>query len=71
MDYHHHARFDGAWSSRQAAAKWVRRFKAEGMAGLADRNSRPQRLRQPVGPELAAHAAAMRRERWTGVRPPV
>jgi transposase len=54
--------------SRQTAAKWVRRFKAEGMAGLADRSSRPRRLRQPVGPELAARVAAMRRERWTGVR---
>jgi len=54
--------------SRQTAAKWVRRFKTEGMAGLADRSSRPHRLRQPTSPELAARVEAMRRERWTGVR---
>jgi len=54
--------------SRQTAAKWVRRFKAEGMAGLADRSSRPRRLRQPTSPELVARVEAMRRERWTGMR---
>ncbi len=48
--------------SRQTAAKWVRRFKAEGMAGLADRSSRPHRLRQPTSPELVARVEAMRRE---------
>ena len=54
--------------SRQTAAKWVRRFKTEGMAGLADRSSRPHRLRQPTSPELVARVEAMRRERWTGAR---
>src|SRR2546425_12561993 len=38
------------------------------MAGLADRNSRPHRLRHPTPPELVARVEAMRRERWTGVR---
>ena len=28
--------------------KWVGRFEAEGLAGLQDRSSRPQRLRQPT-----------------------
>jgi len=54
--------------SRQTAAKWVRRFQTEGMAGLVDRSSRPRRLRQPVALELVARVEAMRRERWTGVR---
>ena len=54
--------------SRQTAAKWVRRFRAEGMAGLADRSSRPHRLRQPTTPELMSRVETMRRERWTGVR---
>ena len=54
--------------SRQTAAKWVRRFKTEGMAGLTDRSSRPQRLRQPTAPELVTLVEAMRHERWTGAR---
>jgi len=54
--------------SRQTAAKWVSRFRAEGVAGLADRNSRPHRLRQPTTAELVARVEALRRERWTGVR---
>jgi transposase InsO family protein len=54
--------------SRQTAAKWVLRFREEGIAGLADRSSRPHRLRQPTTPELVARIEVMRRERWTGVR---
>ncbi len=54
--------------SRQTAAKWVTRFKTEGLAGLADRSSRPRRLRRPTTPELVARVEAMRRERWTGVQ---
>jgi len=29
--------------SRQTAAEWVRRYRAEGLAGLEDRSSRPRR----------------------------
>ena len=36
----------------RTARKWVARFKAEGLAGLADRSSRPQRLRQPTSPAV-------------------
>jgi transposase InsO family protein len=54
--------------SRQTVGKWVRRFKAEGMAGLRDRNSRPHCLRQPTRPELVQRVEQLRRERWTGVR---
>ena len=34
--------------------KWVRRFRAEGVAGLRDRSSRPHRLRKPTPPEIVA-----------------
>jgi transposase InsO family protein len=54
--------------SRQTAAKWVRRYREHGVAGLADRSSRPRRLRQPTSPELVARVEALRRERWTGFR---
>lgn len=54
--------------SRQTAAKWVRRYREQGMGGLQDRSSRPQRLRQPASPESVARVEALRRERWTGHR---
>ena len=43
--------------SRQSAAKWVRRYREQGVAGLRDRTSRPHRSPRST-PE----------ERWTGVR---
>ena len=45
--------------------KWVTRFRAEGLAGLNDRSSRPHRLRQPTPPEAVARIEALRRQRWT------
>jgi transposase InsO family protein len=54
--------------SRQTAAKWVRRYREGGVAGLGDRSSRPNRLRQPTSLELVARVEALRRERWTGFR---
>jgi transposase InsO family protein len=42
--------------------KWAGRFKAEGTAGVADRSSRPHKLRRPTPPEIIA----LRRQRWTG-----
>ena len=36
----------------RTARKWVDRFKAEGLAGLADRSSRPRRLRRPTSPAV-------------------
>ena len=41
--------------SRQTVYKWVRRFRAEGLAGLADRSSRPHR--SPRRTSVAATAA--------------
>jgi transposase InsO family protein len=46
--------------------KWVARFVAEGPAGLADRSSRPKRLREPTPPETVERIIALRRERLTG-----
>src|SRR5215203_78660 len=50
----------------RTARKWVARFKAEGRAGLADRSSRPQRLRQPTSPAVVDQVIALRRQRLPG-----
>ena len=50
----------------KTVTKWVKRFNAEGLAGLADRSSRPRRLRKPTAPEVAEQIIARRRQRWTG-----
>ncbi|MGO4815719.1 leucine zipper domain-containing protein, partial [Cupriavidus sp. 2MCAB6] len=34
--------------SLKTVHKWIARFAAEGMAGLADRSSRPRRLHRPT-----------------------
>jgi transposase InsO family protein len=39
-----------------------------GVAGLADRSSRPHRLRKPTAPEQAALVEGLRRQRWSGLR---
>ncbi len=46
--------------------KWVARWRAEGEAGLADRSSRPLRLRRPTPAAVAARVGELRRQRWTG-----
>jgi len=46
--------------------KWVKRFRAEGVAGLQDRSSRPHRLRQPTPATTVARIEALRRQRFTG-----
>ena len=46
--------------------KWVGRFRAGGVAGLADRSSRPHRLRRPTPDEIVKRIEALRRQRWTG-----
>jgi transposase len=45
--------------SRQTVYKWVRRWRAEGEAGLADRSSRPQRLARLTPPETVAAIIAL------------
>jgi transposase InsO family protein len=59
------AEFKLSW---QSAAKWVRRFRAEGIAGLRDRTSRPQRSPRSTSAERVAQVEQLRRLRWTGVR---
>jgi transposase-like protein len=46
--------------------KWLDRFRAEGRAGLADRSSRPKRLRQPTSPAVVDRVIALRRQRLPG-----
>lgn len=48
--------------------KWIKRFRAEGVAGLRDRSSRPHRLRRPTPIETMARIEALRRQRWTGAQ---
>jgi transposase InsO family protein len=54
--------------SRQSAGKWVKRFREEGVAGLADRSSRPQRLWHQTPEKVVQRVERMRREGWTGLR---
>jgi transposase InsO family protein len=48
--------------SRQCAHRWVRRFDAEGLAGLADRSSRPHRVANRTPAAAVAQVVAARRE---------
>ena len=42
------------------------RFRVEGAAGLADRSSRPRRLRSPTSSETQERIIALRRQQFTG-----
>jgi transposase InsO family protein len=51
--------------SRATGYKWVRRYRAEGLAGLADRSSRPHRSPRSTTPAAVERILAARRElRW-------
>jgi transposase InsO family protein len=52
--------------SRATGYKWLARWRAEGMAGLADRSSRAHRLRGKTAPDLEAQVLAVRTERKLG-----
>ncbi|MEO6983069.1 MAG: IS481 family transposase [Edaphobacter sp.] len=54
--------------SRQTAAKWVQRYRQQGVAGLADRSSRPHLSPRATSQERVMGIERLRRERWTGVR---
>jgi transposase InsO family protein len=54
--------------SAKTAAKWVRRYREQGASGLRDRSSRPHRLRKATTADVVERVAALRRQRWTGVR---
>ncbi len=52
----------------RTAAKWVRRYREQGEAGLADRSSRPHRLYRPTAGDRIERVEQLRRQRWTGYR---
>jgi transposase InsO family protein len=52
--------------SRQTVYKWVRRFRAEGLAGLADRSSRPHRMPRRTSVAATAAIVAARRAHHAG-----
>ena len=54
--------------SARTAAKWVRRYRQQGAAGLLDRSCRPHRLRRATRPEQVELVETLRRQRWTGLR---
>jgi transposase InsO family protein len=52
--------------SETTVRKWLRRHGTEGSSGLADRSSRPKRLRRPVPQERICEIIELRRKRLTG-----
>ncbi len=52
--------------SRQTVYKWLRRWRTEGEAGLADRSSRPHRMPRTTPPQTVTAIAAARSEHHAG-----
>ena len=52
--------------SVRTVTKWLARHRGEGAAGLADRPSRPHRLRKPTPTAIAEQSAVLCRQRITG-----
>jgi transposase InsO family protein len=52
--------------SRATAYKWLARYRAEGVAGLTDRSSRPRRTPTRTDPATEALIVALRRDRRLG-----
>jgi len=50
----------------RTVCKWLKRYEAEGLAGLQDKSSRPHRLYRPTPQAFIDRIAALRRERLTG-----
>ena len=50
----------------KTAPKWAGRFQALGPAGMADRSSRPRRLRRPTPGHVAGRTVSLRRRRLAG-----
>jgi transposase InsO family protein len=55
---------EAAGISVRTASKWLQRYREEGPAGLADRNSRPRRSPRALGPDELEELASLRRQRW-------
>src|SRR5450432_1297958 len=63
------SRADAAYqfnTTPKTVAKWVKRFRAEGVEGLRDRSSRPLSLPSQTAPATCAVIEASRRQRHTG-----
>jgi transposase-like protein len=54
--------------SRRSAFKWLRRYREQGTAGLADRSSRPQRMPRVTPAEWQHLILELRQTRMTGAR---
>jgi transposase InsO family protein len=54
--------------SRQTLGKWIRRFDAEGVAGLQDRSSRPHRCPHRMRRTVRRQIARRRSQRWSSCR---
>jgi transposase InsO family protein len=52
--------------SRATVSKWLRRHAREGVAGLADRSSRPRQIARGLSADLVAAICQLRRERAWG-----
>ena len=52
--------------SRATAYKWLTRYRSEGVAGLADRSSRPRTSPRRTAPAVEAAVLALRRDRRLG-----
>lgn len=57
---------EAAGVSRATVYKWSRRYRSEGLGGLADRSSRPQSSPRSVNAELEARIVELRRTRKLG-----
>src|SRR2546423_13639355 len=53
-------------TTAKTVAKWVKRFRAEGVDGLRDRSSRPHSLPSQTVPATRTVIEALRRQRYTG-----
>ena len=66
---HRHARIaELCGVSVRTVGKWLHRYRNEGVAGLADRSSRPHRLRARTPRAVQARICDLRRARLTGWR---
>jgi len=52
--------------SERQAYRWLRRFRTEGLSGLADRPSRPHRIARKLPDTQLQAILALRRQRCTG-----
>jgi transposase-like protein len=50
-------------TTSNTVAKWVDRFRADGVAGLQDRSSRPRTSPSQAAPAICARVEALRRQR--------